>query len=313
MGQFTSLREHLEKLNAFAAVAKAKSFSRAAYHLQMTQPSLSHSIKILEEVLETPLFLRSSRGIELTEAGHTLYKFTEELLDQVAKVESLLRLQAEEPLGRIEVGTKAPYAIHLWPKYLDSLYREFPRLQVGLHIERSNSELVRGLLARRLDVLLIPEPEPCPGVVAFEVFRDSYDFYLSPRLKAPGIRRSRGTAVVEKLAEVPLILFSSALGGGNQKLGQRIEKYRKANQRIHEVDSFEAARAMATQGLGVVVLPRMMGKISVTEKKLQPVEVRGLPSDFFPEIKACLCFHEENLKNKKLKLLLSHIKSVKTS
>ncbi len=61
-----------ERLNAFLAVAGEKNFTRAAEKLFRTQPAISQAIKLLEEDLGEPLFLRLGRSAVLTEAGRIL-------------------------------------------------------------------------------------------------------------------------------------------------------------------------------------------------------------------------------------------------
>lgn len=63
------LRDHLEKLHYFFEVAKAGSIKAASETLHITQPSITKSIKILEEVVGRPLFIRQPRGMSLTEEG----------------------------------------------------------------------------------------------------------------------------------------------------------------------------------------------------------------------------------------------------
>ena len=63
----------LKQLEYFRAIVDAGTISGAARDLHMTQPPLSYQIKMLEEELQVPLFLRGKKRITLTEAGKTLY------------------------------------------------------------------------------------------------------------------------------------------------------------------------------------------------------------------------------------------------
>jgi DNA-binding transcriptional LysR family regulator len=293
-----SLVDHLEKLSAFAAVAREKSLSRAAETLHLAQPSLSHAVKVLEATLGTELFVRTPRGMELTTAGQKLFAFSEKLLTDVVELESQLRFSDDSVAGRIEVGTKEPYAVHLWPRYLESLRERHPLLEVQLHIERSNDALLEALAARRYDVVLVPEPETTASVRAYEVFRDRYDLYTSARVEKIDPNTS------------PLLCFQNAMSGGKLTLGQRLKKRRLPFARVQEISSFEAARAMAIQGLGVAVLPRSIAEGDVREGKLKRACLAGTPDDLFAEMKVCLCLHVENARSPKLRALLRHLKRV---
>lgn len=74
---------HIEQLQAFVEIASSKSISVAAENLYIAQPSLSRSMKLLEEELGLTLLTRSSNGVRLTEAGHTLLPTIQEILHQI--------------------------------------------------------------------------------------------------------------------------------------------------------------------------------------------------------------------------------------
>lgn len=65
---------NLELYKVFYYVAKNESVSRAANELSISQPAISKSIKTLEDQINTNLFIRKRDGVELTEAGETIYK-----------------------------------------------------------------------------------------------------------------------------------------------------------------------------------------------------------------------------------------------
>ncbi|MCA9926028.1 MAG: LysR family transcriptional regulator, partial [Anaerolineales bacterium] len=69
----------LTKLNAFIYAAEKLSFSEAGKLLHLTQPTISHHIKILEETLGVELFIRSGHAVKLTEAGHLLLPWAQKL------------------------------------------------------------------------------------------------------------------------------------------------------------------------------------------------------------------------------------------
>ena len=83
----------LKALLAFDAGARLGSFTKAAKELHVTQTAISHQIKLLESYYEQSLFDRSSRDLELTEAGIQLRGVTTELFDRLDQVSQELKQQ----------------------------------------------------------------------------------------------------------------------------------------------------------------------------------------------------------------------------
>jgi DNA-binding transcriptional LysR family regulator len=101
----------LRSLRYFVAVAEARHFNRAAQQLGMAQPPLSQQIRALEDQLETPLFLRRPRGVELTAAGEALLEDARSLLQQAGQAEARVRRVARGELGQLRLGmiNSAPF------------------------------------------------------------------------------------------------------------------------------------------------------------------------------------------------------------
>lgn len=80
-----------KKLNTFMAIVREKSFSKAAEYLGMSQPAVTQEIKLLEERFQTPLFVRSRRGIYLTPKGEKIYTILITLEGHITKADRMLK------------------------------------------------------------------------------------------------------------------------------------------------------------------------------------------------------------------------------
>jgi DNA-binding transcriptional LysR family regulator len=125
----------LRQLTHFLAVAEAHHFTRAATQVHLTQSSLSSSIRALERELGTDLFVRSTRRVELTEAGRALLpaarravSAVEDGLDAVAGVRGLVRGQLA--VGVIQTQTVGPVNV---PGLLARYHRRHPAVTLRLH------------------------------------------------------------------------------------------------------------------------------------------------------------------------------------
>ena len=135
-------REHFNDLIAFLAVARERSFTRAAAKLGVSQSALSHTISGLEARLGLRLLTRTTRSVSPTDAGerllHTLGPRFEEI---EAELEALSELR-EKPAGTVRI-TAGDHAIKsvLWPK-LQNFLPNYPDIKVEIVIDNSLTDIV---------------------------------------------------------------------------------------------------------------------------------------------------------------------------
>jgi DNA-binding transcriptional LysR family regulator len=126
---------NLNDLLAFLAVARERSFTKAAAQLGVSQSALSQTIRQLEERLGLRLLTRTTRSVSPTEAGERLLRSVGPRLDEIEdEIEALSELR-EKPAGTIRV-TATDYAIDhvLWPK-LEKFLPKYPDIKVEMSID----------------------------------------------------------------------------------------------------------------------------------------------------------------------------------
>src|SRR5271166_3320445 len=134
--------DNLNDLRAFLAVARERSFTRAAAKLGVSQSALSHSIRGLEERLGLRLLTRTTRSVAPTEAGERLVRTVGPRLEEVdAELAALSELR-DKPSGtiRITAGEHPAEAI-LWPA-LAKLLPRYPAIKVELIIDYGLTDIV---------------------------------------------------------------------------------------------------------------------------------------------------------------------------
>lgn len=140
-----------ELCKIFNVVANAKSFSKAADELYMTQSAISQSIKQLESAIDVTLFQRTAKGVELTEAGDLLYKYTSsamELLDTgLHKLESLKTLE----MGELKIGAADTITTHYLLSHLEMFHKLYPNIKIQI-INRVTHETVELLKKGKIDL-----------------------------------------------------------------------------------------------------------------------------------------------------------------
>src|SRR5437588_5457726 len=140
-------RQDINDLLAFLAVARERSFTRAAAKLGVSQSALSHTIRGLEERLGLRLLTRTTRSVAPTEAGERLLQTIGPRFEEIeAELEALSELR-EKPAGTIRI-TATDYAADtiLWPK-LTKFLRQYPDIKVEIIIDYGLTDIV----ARRFD------------------------------------------------------------------------------------------------------------------------------------------------------------------
>ncbi len=172
----------LRVLQYFLAVAREESLSGAAEFLHLSQPTLSRQLKDLEDELGKQLFVRSNRGISLTEEGVLLRKRAEEIVLLVKKTEDEISLAEEAVAGDVYIGAGESERNRHIARAACRLRSEYPGIRY--HIASGNSVFVMeqldkglidfGLVYGRVDSLKYQSmPLPCPDSFGVLMRRDA--------------------------------------------------------------------------------------------------------------------------------------------
>lgn len=129
-------------LQAFIAVAREQSFTKAAARLDITPSALSHTIRALEERLGVRLLARTTRNVAPTEAGDRLLRSIAPLFDQIAaEIEALGELR-EKPAGTVRITcTDDAIELYLRPA-LASFLRNYPDITLELFVDYGFTNIV---------------------------------------------------------------------------------------------------------------------------------------------------------------------------
>ncbi len=137
-------RQDFGELNAFMAVAEARSFTRAAAVLGTSQSTLSQTIRRLEVRLGLRLLTRTTRSVAPTEAGERLLETLRPAFDGIdSKLAALTQLR-EKPAGTVRINATEQVAeAILWPT-LRRLLRDYPDIEVEITAESELTDIVAG-------------------------------------------------------------------------------------------------------------------------------------------------------------------------
>lgn len=200
------------------AVYQEKSVSKAAARLCISQPSLSASIKRIENRIGCPLFDRSTKPLSLTECGEQYIRAVERMKSAEDEFSDYVNDWGELKTGSLVIGGSSLFASWVLPSLLGAFSRACPRIRTEL-VEENTAELTALLQSGRIDLML----DNCrldPQLFEGEVYREETLFLAVPRRLA-GACGAEGCAVTvedilsggwraDGVPEVPLRLFEKA-------------------------------------------------------------------------------------------------------
>lgn len=242
------LLDHLDKLHTFVVIADSGSLQGAARQLRISQPALSLKLKTLEGAVGSVLFTRSKKGVQLTHAGHNLYRFSKRIIDET----DLLSLEMKGEQSRIRVGT------------FDIITRMIARKLCGIErvtdlsfrTERSSLVLLDALDKEEIDIAIVDDPPVIPGFSYMKVARSPYRLFGAKSF----IKTLRKLELLETLQEAPLIYLPGGLAyeyvGANKNapkslIDSFIEQFGLGRSKRIRVDSFNLLLELTRQGHGL--------------------------------------------------------------
>jgi DNA-binding transcriptional LysR family regulator len=161
-------RGHLDDLVAFVAVARERSFTKAAAKLGVSQSALSHTIRGLETRLGVRLLTRTTRSVSPTEAGERLLHTAGPRFEEIEAELAALSELREKPAGTIRI-TAIDYVADtiVWPK-LAKLLREYPDIKVEITIDYGLTDIV----AQRFDAGVRAGEQVAKDMIAVRIAPD---------------------------------------------------------------------------------------------------------------------------------------------
>lgn len=144
---------NFDKLSYFVRVVEKGGITKAAISLNMTQPPLSKAIKDLEEELESNLFIRKGKRLELTETGKYLYEKGKKLITYSSKMKDDIRVLDGKKERVINVGCSNVAAITVVPKIIKKVREKNLKLKVNV-VEGPTSYLLEQLRYNKLDIVI---------------------------------------------------------------------------------------------------------------------------------------------------------------
>jgi DNA-binding transcriptional LysR family regulator len=238
----------IAQIEAFVEVARSRTVSRAADTLFVTQPALTARLQRLEHDLGTKLFVRTPRGMKLTEAGEAFLPHAVKALDSIADGRRIVNAFERGGAGRLALGAAPAVSTYVLPRILKRFSISHPRVSVSVRTGHSE-EVVELVLREQVDVGLVRELRH-PDIVSTPLYEDRVILVVEPGHRFA----SRGSILLDEISREQLVLFDRT--SSYSELTSAV--FRGAGVRpeaVMELDNIDAAKKMVQEGFGVALIP----------------------------------------------------------
>lgn len=259
----------LRHLRYFVAVAEELHFGRAAQRLGMAQPPLSQQIQRLEQIVGTQLFERTSRRVQLTDAGRALLPDARRLLAGAEAALLGARRAGRGEQGELRVAFAATVMFLALPEIIRAFRDRYPGVHLDLR-EMPTGPQLAGIKAGEIDIGFVREPGPDPELEIVTVMREPL------RIAVPKGHplASRATIAVRHLADEPFVLFPEELAPGLHAQVMALCRAAGFTPRVvEESRELYTSVSLVEAGIGVSILPASVEKLG-----WRGVRYRAIPS-----------------------------------
>lgn len=259
------------RLRLLVEIGRHGSVSAAARAIGIGQPTASEHLRILEGAAGQRLVERHGRGSTLTEAGELLARHGAQVLQTLAAAEEELRRLSGLEAGTIRLGASTTPGVYLLPDTLGCFRRDHPNVTVEVEIASTGAILER-LLAGRVQLALVGETEPDERIELEPFIDDEIIGVAKPRL----LTLRDGRAGATQLADQTLLLREPA--SSTRRVTQRaLAAAGIWPARTWELESSEAIKRAAREGLGIAFLSRYAVAEEIERGELEAFRLAGRP------------------------------------
>lgn len=261
----------LYQLEAFEAVATHRSFTRAAGALHLTQPAVTRQIGSLERELQTKLFDRLGRSVQLTTAGEALHAYAEAIVRLAREAQDAVADVRAGARGRITVGASSTLATYVLPPLLRVFRETHARVEIAIHTGASArvSEMVR---TGEADIGLVTGDVRDPLLVAITLA----DYETCVVVWPTHPLAVRASVRAAELADNPLILMEA--GTNLRTYVDGLLGTAGVDEHVTlELDNVEAIKRMVEAELGLSLLPQVSVRAEVAAGRLVALKLADVP------------------------------------
>ncbi len=242
----------LQQFEYIIAVDRLKSFTKAAEHCRVTQPTLSAMIQKLEEELDTRIFDRTQQPVRPTPVGTLIIKQAHEVIVQANHIKNLIAEEKNSFTGVFRLGILPTIAPYLLPRFVPQLMKKYPQLDLRM-AEMKTSEIKKALLTGDIDAGILANLDELDEYKMTGLFYEQFYAYVSRESEL-----SKNSVVrTADLANEQLWLLDEGHCFRDQMVRFCQFKSAQASQLAYNLGSLETFMRMVESGKGVTFIPEL--------------------------------------------------------
>jgi len=250
----------IPKVLVFSAVAKKRSFTKAAEYLGVSKSAVSQQISLLESELGISLINRTTRGVSLTAIGKQIFEKCESLQEQVDSIFEDIDNSQNNPSGRFTITFPHSLEFIVIAPAIEQLCREFPGLEPKLIASDESIDLIEN----NIDIAIHAGELPDSSYRALPIGTMNEIFCASPEYLA-------NNAVPTTLSDLQNHNWIATNWQNKKTYVSHVESYETHEVSLNEfarVNALPTAIDMALRHMGVVLLPHLAAKQLIENGKL---------------------------------------------
>jgi len=255
----------LRSLEAFYWVIELQSFSRAAHHLNTSQPAVSQRISALEQRMGHPLLVRPTRGCMPTDSGKSLFEYANQFLRLHARMESEL-VHSQNIRRTVRLGVSETI-VHTWlSEFVEAAHQQFPNLTIDITVDIS-PRMHQSLKNMEIDLALMLGPVSDPNLE----HEDLNSMPLS-YIARPGLLPAGSGVTIEDIVRFPIITYpreTHPVSALEELVAKKIGK----SPRIFANASLSTIVKMAKDGIGVALIPNAVVRAEIERGDLTVLDL----------------------------------------
>ena len=289
---------NLNLYKCFCVVAEEKNISKASEILYISQPAVSFSIKELEKELNQTLFIRKSKGVELTPFGKVLYNKIKDAINQFSEAEILADNFNKLNDGILRIGASSSNVNQILLEYLSNFAKKYPNIQISM-TRLTNEKLAEKLRNNELDMIFIDKIDNINDFNVIKQYDVKYQLIGNEVYKN---KYNNENIDIENFPVNDLILPSI---NNNSRI--TISNYFKDNGIIlkpkYELDNYILLYEFVKKGFGVAFVNKEYYKDYINKK-----EVEVIYPNFSINAREIVCLTNKDITNIALKKFIEIIK-----